>query len=62
VTPEQVGEAISCGPNVNEHVEAIRPYLEAGFDQVAIVQIGAEHQVPFLDWAERELLPALRAL
>lgn len=30
--------------------------------EVAIVQIGAEQQEPFIRWAERELLPALRAL
>jgi G6PDH family F420-dependent oxidoreductase len=62
VTPEQVGDAISCGPDLEPHVEAIRPFLEAGFDEVAIVQIGAEQQLPFLEWAEGELLPALRAL
>lgn len=61
VTPEQVGEAIACGPDVDEHVEAIRPYLDAGFDEVALVQIGAETQADFCAWAERELLPALRA-
>jgi G6PDH family F420-dependent oxidoreductase len=62
VTPEQVAESLSCGPDVQEHVEAIQPFLEAGFDEVAIVQIGAEQQDPFLDWAQRELLPALRGL
>ncbi len=62
VTPEQVGEAIACGPDVEEHVEAIRPYLDAGFDEVALVQIGADTQEDFCAWAGRELLPALRAL
>ncbi len=62
VTPAQVAEAISCGPHVEDHVEAIKPYLEAGFDEVAIVQIGGDQQQPFLDWAEHELLPALRSL
>jgi hypothetical protein len=40
----------------------IKPYLEAGFDELALVQIGAEHQQPFIEWAERELLGALRSL
>lgn len=62
VTPEQVGEAIACGPDVDEHVEAVRPYLDAGFDEVALVQIGAEQQAGFVQWCERELLPVLRAL
>jgi G6PDH family F420-dependent oxidoreductase len=62
VTPEQVAGAIACGPDVEEHVNAIRPFIAAGFTEVALVQIGAEHQQPFFEWAERELLPALRAL
>lgn len=62
VTPEQVGDALACGPDVEEHVAAIRPYLDAGFDEVALVQIGADTQADFCAWAERELLPALRAL
>ncbi|HEY0515520.1 MAG TPA: TIGR03557 family F420-dependent LLM class oxidoreductase [Solirubrobacteraceae bacterium] len=62
VTPQQVAEQIPCGADVEEHVEAIRPFLDADFDEVALVQIGAEMQAPFIEWAERELLPALRAL
>ncbi len=62
VTQDQVADALSCGPDVDEHVEAIKPFIEAGFDEVALVQIGAEHQEPFTTWAERELLPALRSI
>jgi G6PDH family F420-dependent oxidoreductase len=62
VTPDQVAGAISCGPDVEEHVEAIRPFLDAGFTEIALVQIGGEQQEPFLRWAQAELLPALRSL
>ena len=62
VRPEDVAGAIPCGPDVDAHVEAIRPFLEAGFTEVALVQIGGEHQAPFIRWAREELLPALRAL
>ncbi len=62
VTPAQVGEQIACGADVEEHVEAVRPYIDAGFDEIAFVQIGAAQQGEFIDWAERELLPALRSL
>lgn len=62
VTPEQVAEGLACGPDVEEHVAKIKPYIDAGFTEVALVQVGAEHQRPFVEWAERELLPALRAL
>ena len=62
VTPDQVAEALSCGPDVEEHVEAIKAFIDAGFDEVAVVQIGADQQEPFTRWAEQELLPALRSL
>ncbi len=62
VTPEQVSEQLACGPDVEEHVQKIKPFLEAGFDEVALLQIGGGEQQPFIDWAERELLPALRVL
>lgn len=62
VTPEQVGEQLPCGPDVDEYVEKIKPFVEAGFDEIALVQIGSEHQDAFFPWAERELLPALRSL
>jgi G6PDH family F420-dependent oxidoreductase len=62
VTPEQVGEALPCGSDVEEHVEKIRPFVDAGFTEVALVQIGADQQADFISWAERELLPALRSL
>jgi G6PDH family F420-dependent oxidoreductase len=62
VTPEQVGRQLSCGPDVEEHVEKIKPFLDAGFTEVALVQIGADQQEKFFGWAQEELLPALRSL
>ena len=37
-------------------------FVDAGFDEVAVVQIGGEAQEQFCRWSERELLPALHAL
>jgi G6PDH family F420-dependent oxidoreductase len=62
VTKDDVADAISCGPDVEAHVKAVRAFVDAGFTDVAVVQIGGEHQEPFLNWAEKELLPALREL
>lgn len=62
VTPADVGDQLGCGPDLEEHVEKIRPFLDAGFTEVALVQIGGEHQRPFMRWAQDELLPALRSL
>ena len=62
VTPDDVAGALGCGPDVEEHMEKIKPFVDAGFDEVALVQIGAGQQDAFIAWAERELLPALRSL
>ncbi|MFI5803543.1 LLM class F420-dependent oxidoreductase [Streptomyces sp. NPDC051561] len=62
VRPDDVAGTIPCGSDVEDFVEAVRPYAEAGFTEVALVQIGGDHQEPYLKWAEKELLPALREL
>ncbi len=62
VTSDQVADALGCGPDVDEHVEKIKPFIDAGFTEIALVQIGADQQAEFMTWAENELLPALRAL
>jgi hypothetical protein len=43
-------------------VQAIRPYLEAGYGEITRIQFGADHQEPFISWAEHELLTDLREL
>jgi G6PDH family F420-dependent oxidoreductase len=61
VRPEDVAASIPCGPDVDAIVEAVRQFGEAGFTDVALVQIGDENQEDFLAFAEADLLPALRA-
>lgn len=41
-------------------MSAVKPFLDAGFTHVALVQIGGDHQDPFFAAAEERLLPALR--
>jgi G6PDH family F420-dependent oxidoreductase len=60
VKPDDVASAIPCGPDVAAHVEGVRPFVDAGFTHVALVQVGGETQPDYLAFAERELLPALR--
>ncbi|MEV0197002.1 LLM class F420-dependent oxidoreductase [Nonomuraea sp. NPDC050691] len=59
VTEEQAVAASPCGPDVDKHVQAIRAYVDAGFDEVYINQIGTE-QDAFFDFYAREVLPRLR--
>lgn len=62
VTAEDISESIPCGYALDDFVDAVRPFAEAGFTEVALVQIGGEAQQPFLHWAEKMLIPALREL
>lgn len=61
VRPEDVAESIPCGPDLDAIVAAVQPYLDAGFTDVALVQIGDEGQQRFLDEAAGPLLENLRA-
>ncbi|NUR61770.1 MAG: LLM class F420-dependent oxidoreductase [Catenulispora sp.] len=60
VRPADVANAIPCGDDVEAFVDAARPFAEAGFTELALVQVGGDAQGPFLDWAEKTLIPALR--
>lgn len=62
VTPEDTVGAIPCGDDIDTFMEAVRPYVEAGFTEIALVQVGGDQQLPFIAWAEKTLLPALREL
>jgi hypothetical protein len=62
VRPENVAQTVPCGDDVDTFVEAVRPYVTAGFTEIALVQVGGDHQLPFLEWAEKKLLPALKDL
>jgi len=59
VTPNDVADSIPCGPDVGRHVEAIRKFVDADFTEVAIVQVGGDHQESFTRWFSDELRPAL---
>jgi G6PDH family F420-dependent oxidoreductase len=58
VTEEMMGEAVPCGPDPEKHLEAIRQYEEAGFDEIYVQQIGAE-QKGFFEFFQKELRPKL---
>lgn len=59
VTEDMIGESIVCGPDVDRHVEAVQQYVDAGFDEVYVGQIGPDFE-GFFEVYEREVLPRLR--
>ncbi len=61
VRPQDVAEAIPCGPDLDPIVEAVGEYAKAGFTDVALIQIGGDSQDPFFADAAGPLLSALRS-
>lgn len=58
VTEDMVAGQIACGPDPERHQSAISAYIEAGFDEVYVSQVG-DDQVGFLDFYRKELRPRL---
>lgn len=62
VRPEDVAEAIACGPDLDAIARSAQPFVDAGFTDLALVQIGDEGQQRFLDEVAGELFERIRAL
>jgi G6PDH family F420-dependent oxidoreductase len=60
VRPEDVAQNIPCGPDLDAIVEKVSAFWEAGFTDVALVQVGDESIGPFLEQAAEPLLAKLR--
>ncbi|MBR7744289.1 LLM class F420-dependent oxidoreductase [Phycicoccus sp. BSK3Z-2] len=62
VREEDVAASIPCGPDLDRIVEAVSAFWEAGFTDVALVQVGGEteQQRGFLDGPAADLLARLR--
>jgi len=54
VREDDVAEMVPCGPDPDTHVEAIKQFVDAGFDHVAVVQCGSD-QEGFLRFWQEEL-------
>jgi coenzyme F420-dependent glucose-6-phosphate dehydrogenase len=55
---DAIADSVVCGPDPERHVEAIKEFVEAGYDNVYFHQVGPD-QEGFLRFAEAELLPRL---
>jgi G6PDH family F420-dependent oxidoreductase len=56
VTKDQISSSLPCGANPAEHIAAIQEYVDAGFDEIYIGQIGPDH-AGFVDFYAHEILP-----
>lgn len=51
---------VVCGPDVERHIQRMRDYFEAGYDEVFVSQMGHD-QERFFDVYAKEVLPAVRS-
>jgi G6PDH family F420-dependent oxidoreductase len=56
VTEDMIAEAVPCGPDPEKHAAAIQEFLNAGYDEVYIQQIG-DDQEGFLKFYADEIMP-----
>jgi G6PDH family F420-dependent oxidoreductase len=59
VSKDMLAEQLPCGPDLDEHIDAIRAYAEAGFDELYVQQIGPEHDA-FFEVYRDQVLPRVR--
>ena len=60
VRPEDIADSIAAGPDVDQHVAAVRKYVDAGFDHIVLTCPGDDQQ-GFIDFFEKKLRPRLHA-
>ncbi|WP_110241846.1 LLM class F420-dependent oxidoreductase [Nocardioides gilvus] len=59
VTPEMTRESQVCGPDVDRHVQAMTEYVDAGYDEVYVANMGPHWREMIRAYGE-EVLPRLR--
>ncbi|QNE16860.1 TIGR03557 family F420-dependent LLM class oxidoreductase [Kribbella qitaiheensis] len=59
VTKEQTAESVTCGAKAADHLKAFEPYVEAGFDEIYVANMGP-HSVDMMNLYRTEVLPELR--
>jgi G6PDH family F420-dependent oxidoreductase len=58
VREDDITQLIACGPDPEEHVAAINKFSEAGYDRIAVLQVGPDQEA-FLDFYRNDLRPLL---
>jgi hypothetical protein len=58
VSDDDVAELVTCGPDPERHLDAIRTYLDAGYEYVYVHQVGPEQDGCF-SFYKNEVLPKL---
>jgi hypothetical protein len=59
VSRESTAESIVAGNEVGRHVKQLRDYVDAGYDEVYVANMGP-HYLPMIEAYGRDVLPELR--
>ena len=59
VTRESTAESIVAGNDVDRHVQQLRDYVDAGYDEVYVANMGPDY-LAMIEAYGRDVLPALR--
>ena len=62
VRPEDVAKVVPCGSDAGPVLEAAKQFFDAGYTDLALVQVGGDQQASFLAAATTEIIPELRKL
>jgi G6PDH family F420-dependent oxidoreductase len=61
VKPDDLRDEVPHGPDVDTYVEAVKKFVDAGFDHIALLAFG-DDQETFIEFFEAKLADRLRAL
>ncbi|WP_112238335.1 TIGR03557 family F420-dependent LLM class oxidoreductase [Kribbella monticola] len=59
VTKEQTAQSVTGGAKAADHLKAFQPYVEAGFDEIYVANMGP-HSIDMMKLYREEVLPELR--
>jgi len=60
VTEDDVAKKIVCGPDPARHLEMVQKYVDAGYDELYVAQVGPETR-GMVDFYRREIVPKVAA-
>ena len=60
VTKEMTAESVVCGPDLERHIDAFAPFVDAGYDEVYVANMGPHYEAMIKAYGEK-VLPALRS-
>ena len=59
VTEQQTRESVACGADIDRHLEKLTPYVDAGFDELYVANMGPHYREMITVYGA-EVLPRLR--